>query len=56
MDNLRRLGLVLTVLFAGTALTACEREGPLEEAGEEADEAVENTGDAVEDAGEELEQ
>jgi predicted small lipoprotein YifL len=31
-------------------LSACEREGPLEEAGEEIDEAVEDAGDAIEDA------
>lgn len=31
-------------------LSACEKQGPLEEAGEEIDEAVEDAGDAVEDA------
>ncbi|MGM0952200.1 MAG: hypothetical protein ACQEW7_04370 [Pseudomonadota bacterium] len=31
-------------------LSACEQDGPMEEAGEEVDEAVEETGDAVEDA------
>lgn len=31
-------------------LYACEREGPLEEAGEEIDDAVEDAGDAIEDA------
>jgi predicted small lipoprotein YifL len=56
MDYLRRSALALTVLLGGAALTACEQEGPLEQAGEEADQAVENTGEAVEDAGEELEQ
>lgn len=31
-------------------LSACDKEGPLEEAGEEVDDKVEDTGDAVEDA------
>jgi predicted small lipoprotein YifL len=31
-------------------LSACEEEGPLEEAGEEIDDAVEDAGDAIEDA------
>ena len=44
----RRLALV-AVLLAPLALAACEDEGPMEEAGEAADEAVENTGEAVED-------
>lgn len=56
MDHVRRLGLVLVLLCAGAALTACEQEGALEQAGEEADEAVENTGDAMEEAGDEVEQ
>ncbi len=32
------------------SLSACEQEGPMEEAGEEVDESVEETGDAVENA------
>ncbi len=31
-------------------LSACDSDGPLEEAGENMDDAVEDTGDAVEDA------
>lgn len=31
-------------------LSGCDRDGPMEEAGEQMDEAVEDTGDAVEDA------
>ncbi|UEX77895.1 hypothetical protein [Sediminicurvatus halobius] len=32
------------------ALSGCDDQGPLEEAGEDADDAVEDAGDAVEDA------
>ncbi len=31
-------------------LSACDNDGPLEDAGEEIDDAVEDAGDAVEDA------
>lgn len=31
-------------------LSACEEQGPLEEAGEEIDDKIEDTGDAIEDA------
>lgn len=31
-------------------LSACERQGPLEEAGEKIDDTVEDVGDAIEDA------
>lgn len=36
------------IMLAG--LTACEREGPMERAGEKIDETVEKTGDKVERA------
>lgn len=32
------------------ALAGCDKDGPLENAGEEVDDAVEDAGDAVEDA------
>ena len=48
----RRFALAAALLLP-LALAACEEEGPLEEAGEQADEAIEDTGEAVEDAGEE---
>ncbi len=44
---------ILSALLASAfmfTLTACDRDGPVEEAGEEVDEQVEETGDAVEDA------
>lgn len=31
-------------------LSACDRDGPLENAGEEIDDAIEDTGDAIKDA------
>lgn len=34
-------------------LTGCDRDGPLEDAGEEIEDAVEDAGDAAEDAAEE---
>ena len=42
-------------LFAALGLSACEEEGPAEQAGEAVDESVEQTGEAMEEAGEELE-
>ena len=38
------------VLLAAAFLAACEREGPLERAGEKVDRAVENAGDRIENA------
>ncbi|MDI9245372.1 hypothetical protein [Marinobacter sp. CHS3-4] len=43
---------LLALLFVGgltITLSACEDQGPLEEAGENIDESVEETGDAIED-------
>jgi hypothetical protein len=37
-------------LLAAAFLAACEREGPLERAGEKVDRAIERTGDKIEDA------
>jgi predicted small lipoprotein YifL len=46
--------LLVLILAAGTTLTlsGCRRQGPLERAGERADEAVEETGEALEETGE----
>lgn len=35
-------------------LTACDQDGPMEEAGEKMDNAVEKTGEAMEDAGDKV--
>ena len=51
----RRFALTATLLLP-LMLAACaveEEQGPLEEAGEQADEAIEDTGEALEEAGEE---
>ena len=51
MTSLRNLTIPL---FAGIlllgGLTACDREGPMERAGEKVDESVERAGDKVEKA------
>lgn len=36
-------------------LSACEKQGPLEEAGEKADEAIEDTRDSMEEAADSVE-
>jgi len=41
---------ILLISLFSLGLVACEREGPMERAGESIDEAVEDTGDAIEDA------
>lgn len=43
---------MLAALFVGgltITLSACEDQGPLEEAGEEIDDSIEDAGDAIED-------
>ena len=42
------------MLLAGVAISACDREGPAERAGESLDEAAEETGEAMEDAGDRM--
>lgn len=51
MSKIMLLSLITGVLM----LTACETDGPVENAGESVDRAVEDTGDAFEDAGESVE-
>ena len=41
---------LLTLILAAMISTACERQGPFEEAGENLDEAVEDVQNSVEDA------
>ena len=51
LRNISRLTLLLiTFAFGAVALSACDQEGPLEKAGEKADEAVPDTKRAVKDA------
>jgi predicted small lipoprotein YifL len=46
-ETIATILLVSTMLFT---LSACEEQGPLEEAGEEVDEAFEDAGEAIDDA------
>jgi len=51
MTNLiRKFAVVLAALFLSFALSACEEEGPAEQAGEAVDDAAEQTSEAVDDA------
>ncbi|TVS09000.1 MAG: hypothetical protein EA423_00645 [Phycisphaerales bacterium] len=50
---------ILATAFAGACcmcLTACQEQGPAEQAGERVDEAAESAGEAVEDAGEAIQE
>jgi hyperosmotically inducible protein len=42
--------LVLAILAASVSMTACEKKGPAEKAGEKIDEMAEKAGDAMDDA------
>ena len=49
--------IVSTVLVAGAmlfVLSACEKEGPAERAGKDADKAIQNVGKSIEKAGENI--
>lgn len=51
--SIRKIGTVMVCAGLLTALlSACEREGPAERAGEEIDRTVEEAGEAMEKAGE----
>lgn len=48
---------VLVAVLAGTglfAVTACEKQGPMEEAGESIDDGMEGMGDSMEEGAEEV--
>lgn len=49
---------IATAMFLSAimvTLPACERDGPMEEAGEQVDDSIEDAGDAIEDAGDAIE-
>jgi hypothetical protein len=46
---------VAIAALALAGLAGCEREGPMEEAGEAIDNAAEKTGDKIEDVGDKIE-
>ena len=55
LDALRTAALAVLLAVGGAAaisVTGCEREGPMEEAGEKIDDTVEDTGEAIEDTAE----
>lgn len=52
---MKTLRLVLIPLVLAGGLAACDNDGPMERAGENADRAIEQTGDAIQDAGREIE-
>jgi len=45
---------IIAMLIGTLGLTACEQDGPMENAGEEIDEAVEDVEDSAEDAGDDI--
>jgi predicted small lipoprotein YifL len=47
---LKKILLGIVTLSMVASLAACDREGPMERAGEKVDKGVENTKDAVKDA------
>lgn len=51
---MKRMRLLLLLSLCLLPLSACQKDGPAEEAGESIDRAVDDASDALEDAGEEL--
>ena len=45
-----KLNLLVTMVFLGLTLSACQKEGPGEKAGKEIDKAAKETGKAMEKA------
>ena len=54
MKSSSALAAALLLAFAMVGLSACEKKGPAERAGEAVDKAVENTGEAVKEAGDKV--
>jgi len=53
--NMKRHGIWMGALpIAALCLVACEREGPMERAGKQADKAVDKAGEQIERAGQEI--
>ena len=49
------IAAAVALSFALGGLAGCEREGPMEQAGEAIDNAAEKTGDKIEDVGDKIE-
>jgi len=56
VDAMRKLFAILAVGLFAIALSACDEQGPAEQAGEAVDNAAEEAGEAVEDAGDAAEE
>lgn len=54
MRTLTQMMLLATLGLGVLTLQSCEREGPMEEAGEEIDRAARNAADSIEDACEDV--
>ncbi len=52
----RKLLSLFGVVVLALAFAACEKKGPLEKAGEKADDAIEEAGDKIEEAAEDVEE
>ena len=50
MRSISAVAVALLMAFAVAGLSACEKKGPLERAGEAVDDAARKAGDAVKDA------
>jgi hypothetical protein len=55
-DELRATAIALFLTALSFGIAGCEKEGPLEEAGEAIDERVEDAREGLEDAAEEVEE
>lgn len=51
-SQLTTIALALMIGTSAVSLTACEEDGPAENAGEQVDEALDEASDAIEDAAE----
>lgn len=55
MNQRSAIAAILMSVILGSGVVACEREGPLEETGEELDQAADQAGDEIEDVGDRVE-
>lgn len=55
MSNKKALFTVILLGCLGMGLVGCDRDGPMEEAGEDIDHAMDNAGDNIERAGDKIE-
>lgn len=50
----RGIAVAILLSFAMAGLSACEKQGPAEKAGQAVDDAAKKTGEAVKDAGDKI--